>query len=404
MRRRILLSWLTISLVTVVLTCGLLGLVARSLVEQDFDHRLERDVQTAAAALSEMSLQGRTITRSDLAPLVPANRRITYLPSQGSPVSVGHVTGAVRTRQVRVGSVDVRMQAPLSLLHDRITNVWLLILAVGVGTAAIGVPLSVWLAGRATRPLRDLADRAERLGHGDLRPSPVRYRTSELDRLAEVLDRSAEKLATMLGEERRFARDVTHQLRTPLTSLSVRLDEMRTHSSDPHTRDEAAAGLQQVERLMDVVDGVLRDKTPRAGTDEIDVHDLLEAQRREWQPAFGRATRQIVIACADDRARASRGAIEQALATLIDNSLVHGSGTTTVTGRAVGQYVRIDVADEGPGIPEEFGLRVFDDTFSGTGRTGLGLPLARALVEGEGGRLELTGYRPPTFTIFLKAS
>jgi signal transduction histidine kinase len=93
---------------------------------------------------------------------------------------------------------------------------------------------------------------------------------------------------------------------------------------------------------------------------------------------------------------------------LVENSLRHGAGAVTIlvrpAGRSSGGMVALEVSDEGPGIPEALVAHVFDRGVSTASSTGIGLGLARAFVEADGGRLELRRAVPPTFAIFLAVS
>ncbi|MCF2434484.1 hypothetical protein LV779_05175 [Streptomyces thinghirensis] len=91
-----------------------------------------------------------------------------------------------------------------------------------------------------------------------------RYGVPELDRVADVLDSSAERIARMLTAERRLAADASHQLRTPLTALSMRLEEITLTDELETVKDEAAIALSQVERLTDVVDRLLTNSRDHA--------------------------------------------------------------------------------------------------------------------------------------------
>ncbi len=95
------------------------------------------------------------------------------------------------------------------------------------------------------------------------------------------------------------------------------------------------------------------------------------------------------------------GAVAQVLATLIENSLMHGAGTVALRTRVIGNQVVVEVTDEGPGVDEALGSRVFERTVSGHNSTGLGLAVARDLAEADGGRLELLQQLPPVFALFL---
>jgi signal transduction histidine kinase len=100
-------------------------------------------------------------------------------------------------------------------------------------------------------------------------------------------------------------------------------------------------------------------------------------------------------------ARATPGRLREAIGVLLDNSLRHGTGTVAITARRGDATAVIEVSDAGPGVPEELAAHVFERGVSGGGSTGVGLALARALVDADGGRLELSTSRPATFTMFL---
>jgi signal transduction histidine kinase len=100
-------------------------------------------------------------------------------------------------------------------------------------------------------------------------------------------------------------------------------------------------------------------------------------------------------------ARATRARLREAIGVLLDNALRHGMGTVSISVRGNDATVAIEVNDSGAGVPDELVAHIFDRGVSGVGSTGVGLALARALVESDGGRLELSVPRPPTFTIFL---
>jgi signal transduction histidine kinase len=109
-----------------------------------------------------------------------------------------------------------------------------------------------------------------------------------------------------------------------------------------------------------------------------------------------------VAADAGLEALATPGRLHQVLGVLVDNAVRHGAGRVTVAARAAEQHVLIEVTDEGNGIEPGLARRIFDRGISGGGGTGLGLALARALVDADGGRLELRNLCPTTFGLFLR--
>jgi signal transduction histidine kinase len=196
---------------------------------------------------------------------------------------------------------------------------------------------------------------------------------------------------------------VAHQLRTPLTALSLRLEEILAADSLAVAHTEATAALDQVERLSGVIDDVVAASRGHVGpVEQFSVDQLLSTQLSEWTPAFAAAGRALQRAGRTGlRVEGVRGMQAQVLATLIENSLVHGAGRTTVRARESGSWVVLEVTDEGPGVPPGLDGLVFERSVSGGHSTGLGLGLARTLITADGGRLEMLSARPAVFAMFL---
>jgi signal transduction histidine kinase len=227
----------------------------------------------------------------------------------------------------------------------------------------------------------------------------------EIDLVAAELARSSDRLAARLAVERQFTSDASHQLRTPLTALTMRLEEITLTSTEPEVQEEARISLEQVERLVGVVDDLLaRSRRAQGGTTEsVDVAVLFLQQEEEWRESFERADRHLEVEDSGGaRVLATPGALAQVLSTLLENSLKHGDGTTTLRIRE-GQRgaMAIEVTDEGEGVPEDMQGKIFDRGVTSGDGTGLGLALARDLVAADGGNLQLTQRTPPVFTVFL---
>jgi len=283
-----------------------------------------------------------------------------------------------------------------------------LVVGLAVLAFAAGTALAIWGARRLAAPLVYLAASAEQLGSGQVRPRLQPSGVEEIDLVAAELARSSDRMAGRLAAERQFASDASHQLRTPLTALSMRLEEIAAATQEPEVREEAQISLEQVARLVAVVDDLLsRSRSAQGGTTEaVHLLDVVHQQKQEWTPTFERAGRSLVMDVPRDVAvLVTPGALAQVLATLIENSLKHGGGTTTVRSRPSGpsRAVVIEVSDEGPGVADDLAPRIFErEVTSGKG-TGLGLALARDLVTADGGRIELSQRRPPVFSVFLSA-
>ncbi len=251
----------------------------------------------------------------------------------------------------------------------------------------------------------DLVTVANRLAAGEARLVPVRSRIAEIDTVSEVMTRRAHDMTKSLAAERDFASDASHQLRTPLTALLMRLEEISVTDDGDVVKEEANIAIAQVERLTRVVDDLLG-RTRGAGgpAPAVSLDSVIAALQREWQPAFEQARRSV-------RVRGERGlfvrstpvALSQVLSTLLENSLVHGRGTVDVHARRSGPSVVIEVSDEGDGVPAAMAAHIFERSVSSgtSGSTGLGLALARDLAESNGGRLDLVQAQPARFALFL---
>jgi signal transduction histidine kinase len=278
--------------------------------------------------------------------------------------------------------------------------------ALMAAAVALAAGLTAVLAARLGRPVEELAEAAARLGAGDPRPLGRRYGVADLDQVADGLDTSARRLSSLLAADRELATDASHQLRTPLTALSMRLEEMIAAADDPEVvREEGSAALSQAERLADVVTQLLsptrRATASAAALTGID--EIVRQQVTEWEPAFRRAGRKlVVIGVRDLQAHVSPGGLAQVLATLLDNALMHGGGTVTLQTSQNSRSVVIEVRDEGKGVPPELVSRIFERSVSGRPEgTGLGLALARTMAAADGGRVVLIKPKPATFAVFL---
>jgi signal transduction histidine kinase len=259
---------------------------------------------------------------------------------------------------------------------------------------------------RFSAPLRDLTVTAERLGRGETKVTPMRSGIAEIDRISVVLARSAQQLAKSLASERDFASDASHQLRTPLTALLMRLEEISLTDDPEVVQEEAGIAIAQVERLTAVVDDLLMRSRRAADPSQLGVSldTVIAGLQREWQPAFEQARRSIHVHGERDlRVRATESALSQILSTLLENSLIHAKGTVEIEVRRSGPSVVIEVTDQGDGVDPALAPHIFERAVS-TGRgssMGLGLALARDLAESIGGRLDLIAARPATFALFV---
>lgn len=415
MRRRLILSILAVVLVVVAVFGISLVIVESRTIENSTKENVRAEAVRLVSTVESRLLAGERVTKESIGVTTSKDRYVRYirieLPDR-RPIEVGERPSGdvVEAKETGAHGEHVTVQASRSAVRAEVGRTLLIILAVALLAVVAAAVLAVRQAHRVAAPLTDLAETAERLGSGDPRPRHRRYGVPELDRVADVLDASADRIGRMLTAERRLAADASHQLRTPLTALSMRLEEIiaMAEGDEPGdravVREEATIALAQVERLTDVVQRLLTNsRDPRTGSAvSFDLDEVVKQQIEEWKPAYRSAGRAIVRSGKTGlRAVGTPGAVAQVLATLIENSLMHGEGTVALRTRVTGNQVVVEVTDEGPGVDEALGSRVFERTVSGHNSTGLGLAVARDLAEADGGRLELLQQLPPVFALFL---
>ena len=276
---------------------------------------------------------------------------------------------------------------------------------IGVIALVVAAGLTMAQARRLARPVQDLARAADRVSSGDARPVSRRYGIGELDRVAEGLDNAAQRVADLISAEQDFAVDASHQLRTPLTALSMRLEEMVAAADDPDVvREEGTAALAQTDRLGQVIGQLLgRARRSSSGAPRLSsIDDIIAQQLTEWEPAFRAVSRKLEVTGDKGlQAYVSAGGVSQVVATLLDNALAHGDGTVSIRTSQTPRSVVIEVKDEGKGVPSDLVHRIFERSVSGAGGTGLGLALAKSVASSDGGQLVLVRPRPATFAVIF---
>ncbi len=414
MQRRLLQATIAAVLVAVVLIGTPVAILSAVTVRNSIEENLRVRTEAIARAVERRSAINEPITQDLLEPWIAEDSQlplsITVTPARGSVVTVGAPTPdrAVVNIVPTASGAEVRVAISGDAMAFRMAQVVIFVALAAIVATAAAVAVARFQARRLAAPLIYLAASAEQLGSGQVRPRTEESGIEEIDLVAAERGRTSDRLAARLAAERQFSADASHQLRTPLTALSMRLEEIELMSADDEVRTEAKVALEQVERLVGVVDDLL--KTSRKGsggtTEVVHLRDTFGQQEKEWRPTYAKAGRALVFEAAGSTSvLASPGALAQVLATLLENSLKYGDGTTRVVCRPAStrQSVVIEVSDEGEGVPADLAPRIFERSVSGGSSTGLGLALARDLVAADGGKLELARAVPATFQIFLSA-
>lgn len=266
-------------------------------------------------------------------------------------------------------------------LARSVASAWLWIAAVAVAVAALAAGTAAWLAGRLARPLEALAVAANRLGEGDFSVRAPRSGLPEADGIAEALDDTAARLGRAVERSAAFTGDASHQLRTPLTALRLHLEALAATGADPVATTAAFAEADRLEATIEDLTALTRVDVPEV---ELDVAELVRERLPSWEASareWGRVVRLELLPVPTVQVRPA--ALAQAVAVLLDNALRHGAGTITVRVAPARPdepdgIVRVCVVDEGGA----------GDVADRPG--GRGLPLARALIAAEGGRLTVS--------------
>ncbi|MCU1449091.1 MAG: two-component system sensor kinase, partial [Acidimicrobiales bacterium] len=246
---------------------------------------------------------------------------------------------------------------PAAPIEGRVHRMWAGLAALGALVLLIAGVLGVVVARSVTRPLSRLQQTAAALGRGDLDArSGERVGPPELQALSQTFDDMAGRLAGLVDAQRRFVADASHQLRSPLTALRLRLEGM--DADDPRNRRDLEAALREVHRLSRLVDGLLalaRVEGSRVDRQAVDVAEVADERRTAWGPLAEERGVALEVCVESERpvmAMAVPGSLDQVLDNLLANALdVSPTGTAvTITVRHTSAGVELQVADQGPGM------------------------------------------------------
>jgi signal transduction histidine kinase len=226
---------------------------------------------------------------------------------------------------------------------------------------------------------------------------PVPAANDELRSLAVTLNAMLERTEAAFARERRFVADASHELRTPLSILKAELEvALIGPGAEPELRAALASADAEADRVIRLAQDLLVLAQADHGSLPIEPADayvkpMLERLQHKFAPRAQAARRMVVSSAPDDLVvKADPARLEQALASLVDNALAHGTGSVVLSALRKGHTVELHVADEGPGFPEPFLDIAFERfTRAEAGRThegtGLGLAIVRSIGRAHGG-------------------
>lgn len=316
-------------------------------------------------------------------------------PSQTLGASLLYVAVPVASEGSILGAV--RITYPTSALDARIRRYWLVLAAIAGVVLAAAAVIGLVIARSVTRPLRDVERAAEALGRGELAARAPASGPEEVRDLARVVNETAAKLQALLHSQEAFVADASHQLRTPLTALRLRLENLEP-DVPPSGQASLEGAVAEVERLSRLVEGLLalaRSDASEETGERLELARLVEARAEAWSAlAEERGVRLETSRDGPAFVRAAPGRVEQVLDNLLSNALEvspEGGTIRIVTSRGR-EWVELHIVDEGPGLTAEERERAFDRFWRGRGSgegSGLGLAIVKRLVTRDDGRVEL---------------
>jgi signal transduction histidine kinase len=339
-------------------------------------------------------LADSTHTRPVAQRLAGADRGVDeVLATLGTPGPVAHSVGSELVVTVPVLEAGrlvgaVQVARPISAVRSQTVNRDLVLVGLGLAALGAGIIVAALLAARLTRPVRRLGTVTQQFGAGDLDVRAEHERIRELAELAESFNAMADARAANVRAQQDFAANASHQLKTPLTGLRLRLEAIATNDRDVDAAAEARQALAEVARLDALTNDLLElahASAPTSGAELVDLGMLAETVVERWTETASRHNKRLnTHVSAPAEVRANPDDLEQLLDNLIDNAVRYtGDGTRIdidVSGPTLG------VSDDGPGIPPDEHDRVFERFYRGrngraTGHgTGLGLAVVVALA------------------------
>lgn len=317
-------------------------------------------------------------------------------PSSATEDLIVVATPITGPHEVIVGAL--RLSEHLSEANTRALRAWLVMALAGGVALGIAYLIARRLARRLSQPVTELAAAAAQLGNGGILARHVPVGIDEIDLLGATLVDGSQRVSEALARERRFSADVSHQLRTPLAGLRLKLEAAQTMDDNGATVASALDDLDRVEGTVSHLLAFARDAIAPRST--CSLAEAAQAAANRWRARSSDSARAIEVAGASSaNVAAAQGSVDQILDVLVDNALTHGRGAVTLTVRTLTGGAAVDVTDDG-----SIHDNISDDELFRRGHGinhGIGLSLARSMAEAEGGRLMLLRRDPTTVSLVL---
>jgi signal transduction histidine kinase len=365
---------------------------------------VDRDGGVLAATDPNVAVGQSFLNRPEIASALLGNSAVGTRRSETLGQDLVYSSVPVLTTDGVIGAV--RLTYPESVVNNRVADRLRGLVLLAAISLALAFFAAFVVANSVIRPLRRLRAQSDTIAAGDLSARATVEGPSEVRELAASFNEMATRVEQTLAEQRRFAGDASHQLRTPLTALRLRVEQaLATVVENPdrpatEVADDLEAAVSELERLARLVEQLLalaRTEAPGSVT-RVDVGEVIAGRIDMWQPlAEERGVALTVMGDTDCAVEAMPGALEQIIDNYIDNALDYAPAGTAITveiARSTGETT-ISVIDSGPGMSPTARQRAFDRFWRGTesqnrpGGSGLGLSIVAQLAAASGGRVAL---------------
>ncbi len=430
MRRRLVLSYLFLVLAVLVVLEVPLGVLAAShdkatmaaqaereatglsiLVAEDFEQHIASQVPTLASQYrlrtggevmvvqaphrvlaaagtdrddDSAGLDGRMLARA-----LHGEASSAFEVDEGRAVAVAAVPMSIEAQSRGAVLLDVPAGSAVATARET----WLLLGVFGAGVMVVATVVAVALARSVSRPLAQLEEAVGRLGRGDLQARAADGSgPPEVRSLATQFNRMAARLTDLLEAQNRFVADASHQLRSPLTALRLRLENLEAGEQGRASQGLAAAG-RELQRLSRLVDGLLvltQSSSEHPGTAPVDVGRVIAERCDAWSALADERDVGLVQGALPDRPAVADlvpGDLDQILDNLLANALDACPPGARIVVRLATEgpgLANLHVTDSGPGMPSEDRERAFERFWQGASKPGPGAPATAKATGGLG--------------------
>ena len=286
----------------------------------------------------------------------------------------------------------------LTDLEDTLDDLRIILFWAGAGVTSLAALLGWWISRRTLRPLRNVREAAEAIAGGRLDTRLIRQSDPDLDRLSESFNEMARALEERIHRDARFASEVSHELRSPLTTLKASVGVLESRKNELSARSKTALDLlsRDLERFNRLVSELLEISGYDAGAASLELEEVNVSQFIQAATRNDSSITYLLPPNADslvvdvDKRRLAR-----TLSNLLDNARRYGYGATVIEVSTSENTLQIAVEDAGPGISKDEREIIFDRFSRGStsgqrgddGGTGLGLSLVQEDVRLHGGKV-----------------